>query len=111
MHTYYSGTDPAFMTSDPNTFMFYDHMRWAGQNGFKTFDFGRSKKGTGPFEFKRHWGTEVRELPYEVVLVRKKEVPNYSPTNRSFGPAIQLWRNVPLVVARAIGPRLIRLFP
>jgi FemAB-related protein (PEP-CTERM system-associated) len=111
MHTYYSGTDPDFMTSDPNTFMFYDHMRWAGQNGFKTFEFGRSKKGTGPFEFKRHWGTEMRELPYEVVLVRKKEVPNYSPTNKNFELAINLWRNVPLVVARAVGPRLLRLFP
>jgi len=111
MHCYYAGADQDYNTVRPNTFMYYDHLRWAGQHGFKTFEFGRSKKGTGPFEFKRHWGTEMHELPYEVLLVRKKEVPNYSPTNKNFGLAIRVWRNLPPVVARAIGPRLIRLFP
>jgi FemAB-related protein (PEP-CTERM system-associated) len=111
MHTYYAGADQDFNAVAPNTFMYYDHLRWAGQNGLKTFEFGRSKKGTGPFEFKRHWGTDMHELPYEILLVRKKEVPNYTPANKNFGLAIQVWRNLPPVVARTLGPRLIRLFP
>jgi FemAB-related protein (PEP-CTERM system-associated) len=111
MHTYYAGADQAFNAIAPNTYMYYDHLRWAGQNGYTTFEFGRSKKGTGPFEFKRHWGTEIRELPYEILLVRKKEVPNYSPTNKKFDLAIQVWKNLPPIVANAVGPRLLRLFP
>jgi len=111
MHTYYAGADQAYNTVAPNTFMYYEHLRWGGQHGFKTFEFGRSKKGTGPFEFKRHWGTEMCELPYEVILVRKKELPNYSPTNKNFGLAIRLWRNLPPMIAKTVGPRLIRLFP
>jgi FemAB-related protein (PEP-CTERM system-associated) len=70
MHTYYAASDPAYKDLAPNTYMYFDHLRWAGQNGYRVFDFGRCKRDTGVFEFKRHWATEMRELPYEVVLVK-----------------------------------------
>jgi hypothetical protein len=91
--------------------MYFDHLRWAGANGFTLFDFGRCKRGTGVFEFKRHWNTTMHELPYEVVLIRRKEVPNFSPTNPRFEAAIRLWRLLPLWITRLIGPKVIRLFP
>ena len=111
MHTYYAAADPAFSALAPNTYMYFDHLRWAGQNGYKIFEFGRSKKGTGPFEFKTHWGTEMRELPYNIILVRGQRVPNYSPTNNKFSLAINLWRHLPMPVTRLLGPSLIRMFP
>jgi FemAB-related protein (PEP-CTERM system-associated) len=111
MHTYYAAADPEFSALAPNTYMYFDHLRWAGQNGYEIFEFGRSKKGTGPFEFKTHWGTEMRELPYNMVLVRGTQVPNYSPTNSKFSLAIDLWRRLPLPVTRVLGPKLIRMFP
>jgi len=111
MHIYYAAADPAFSGLAPNTFMYFDSLRWAGQNGYKEFEFGRSKKGTGPFEFKTHWGTEMRELPYNIILVRGQEVPNYSQTNSKFTLATNLWKKLPMPVARVLGPRLIGLFP
>lgn len=111
MHTYYGATEPRFKSTDVNTYMYFDSLRWAGQNGYRTFDFGRSKRGTGPFDFKRHWNTIMRELPYEVILVRRKDLPNFSPANPRFDLAIRLWRKLPLAVTQAIGPSLIRLFP
>jgi len=77
----------------------------------KLFDFGRSKKGTGVFEFKRHWNTTLRELPYETILIRRKSLPNFSPANPKFDLAIRVWRKMPLPITRLLGPRLIRLFP
>src|SRR5579862_1292002 len=109
MHTYYAAADPAQAALAPNTFMYFDHLRWAGQNGFKEFEFGRSKKGTGPYEFKTHWGNEMRDLPYNIVLVRGQEVPNYTQQNRKFTLATNLWKHVPMPVARVLGPHLITL--
>jgi len=111
MHTYYAASDPAFLAQAPNNYMYFDFLRWAGQNGYAEFDFGRSKKETGTFEFKRHWGTVMRELPYEVLLVRRKDPPNFSPKNPKFELAIKIWQHLPLELTRLLGPRLIRLFP
>jgi FemAB-related protein (PEP-CTERM system-associated) len=111
MHIYYAAADAEYNHLSPNTFMYFDHLRWAGAHGLKTFDFGRCKRNTGVFEFKRHWNTTMRELPYEVVLIKRKELPNFSPVNSKFQLAIKVWRRVPLWLTRLLGPRLIRLFP
>jgi len=111
MHTYHASADPRFNHLGPNTFMYFDHLRWAGANGYHMFDFGRSKKNTGTFEFKRHWNTTMRELPYEMILVKRKELPNFSPANPRFEAAIAIWKRLPLAVTRVLGPYLIRLFP
>jgi FemAB-related protein (PEP-CTERM system-associated) len=111
MHIYYAAADTSFNALGPNTFMYYDHLCWAGKNGYESFDFGRCKRGTGVFEFKRHWNTTLRELPYEVVLIRRKELPNFTPANPRFKLAIKIWQRMPLWLTRIVGPRLIRFFP
>ena len=111
MHTYYAASDPQYLSLAPNDFMYYDHLRWAGKNGYQTFDFGRSKLGSGTIEYKRYWGTTMRELPYEVLLINRKEVPNFSPQNPKFERAIKIWQKLPLPVTRALGPHFVRLFP
>jgi len=111
MHTYYAASDPEYLHLVPNDYMYYEHLRWAGKNGYKTFDFGRSKVGTGTADYKRHWGATSRELPYEILLINRKEMPNYSPQNPKFEMAIKIWKRLPLAVTRALGPRMVRLFP
>lgn len=111
MHIYYAASDTRFNALGPNTYMYFDHLCWAGENGFQTFDFGRCKRDTGVFEFKRHWNTTMRELPYEIVLLNRKQLPNFSPANPKFKTAIQLWQKVPLRTTRYLGPHLIKFFP
>ena len=111
MHTYHAAADTRFNALGPNTFMYFDHLRWAGQQGYRTFDFGRSKRGTGTFDFKGHWNTNMRELPYEIILVKRKEFPNFSPANPRFNLAIQAWRKLPLPVTRALSRFVFPLFP
>jgi FemAB-related protein (PEP-CTERM system-associated) len=109
---YYGASDPAYNEQSPNNFMYFDLMRRAGVEGFKVFDFGRSKKeGSGSFDFKAHWGMEMRELPYEYLLVKRKDLPHFSPSNSGFSLAIQMWQKVPLPITRAIGPWLLKLVP
>lgn len=111
MHTYHAAADSRFNHLAPNTFMYFNHLRQAIQDGLRAFDFGRSKRGTSVFEFKKHWGTTMRELPYEVVLVRRKTLPDFSPANPKFHALIKVWQKLPLPVTRALSPLLLPLFP
>jgi FemAB-related protein (PEP-CTERM system-associated) len=111
MHTYHAAADTRYNALAPNTFLYYDHLRWAGQHGFRQFDFGRSKRNTGPFEFKKHWNTTMRELPYEIVLLKRKGLPNFSPANPRFQPAIRVWQKLPLPVTRVMSRLVLPLFP
>lgn len=109
---YYGGSDPAFNALAPNNYMYFDQMREAGREGCRRFDFGRSKKGVaGSYDFKSHWGMAERELPYEVLLIRQRKLPDLSPANPKFDLPRRLWQKLPPPVARLIGPVLIRLVP
>ena len=109
---YYGASDPVYNAAAPSSFMYFDLMRWSGANGYSVFDFGRSKKSaSGSYDFKAHWGMTEMELPYEVLLVRRKELPQYSPSNPRFKAFIKLWQYVPLPITRAIGPLLVRWVP
>jgi FemAB-related protein (PEP-CTERM system-associated) len=111
MHTYYAASDPDCLALAPNMFLYYDHLLWAAQNGFHTFDFGRSKYETGNLDFKKQWATTVRPLPYEMLLVRRRQLPDFTPRNEKFSLAIQAWRRLPLPLTKIIGPPLVKLFP
>lgn len=109
---YYGCSDPKHNTFAPNNYMYFDLMRWGAQNGFRQFDFGRSKRNVGgAYLFKAHWGMQERTLPYEIASVKCKVIPNHSPTNPRYSVPIRMWKYVPLRVTRAVGPHLVRLVP
>jgi len=111
MHTYYAASLRESWKLNCNDFMYFEHLKWAGQNDYALFDFGRSKVGSGPSEFKKHWGAAMRPLPYEVMLVKRSELPNFSQTNPKFDMAVRVWQKMPLALTRLVGPRLVALFP
>ncbi len=83
-------------------------MRRSADAGVTLFDYGRSKVGTGPYDFKRNWGFEPQPLPYEYRLVRASKVPENNPLNPKYRAFIAAWRRLPLPVANALGPFLAR---
>ena len=108
---YYGGAYGEFYRAGINNFMYWELMRHAAAKGLTRFDFGRSKTGTGAYEFKRGWGMEVRALPYQFYLVRAKEMPNLNPTNPKFELMINLWKRLPLGVTKVIGPMIVKNLP
>ncbi|MGH8258344.1 MAG: GNAT family N-acetyltransferase, partial [Steroidobacteraceae bacterium] len=105
---YYGGSTAAARSLAANDFMYWQVMERARERGMRVFDFGRSKRGTGSFDFKSHWGFEPQPLCYEYHLVRAREVPNLSPTNAKFARLIGLWRRLPLPMTQIIGPPIAR---
>ena len=84
--------------------MYWQVMERARDRGCRLFDYGRSKRGTGSFDFKKYWGFEPEPLYYEYYLVKATEVPNLSPTNPKYDKLIQRWRRLPVGLTRLIGP-------
>jgi len=105
---YYGGGSSAARPVAGNDFMYWAVMEAARERGVKIFDYGRSKRGTGAFEFKEHWGFEPEPLHYEYYLVEAQSLPNLSPTNPKYKRAIELWRRLPLPITQLIGPAAAR---
>jgi len=101
---YYGGGSSAARSVAGNDFMYWAVMDAARERGLRIFDYGRSKRGTGAFEFKEHWGFVPEPLFYEYYLVRAQEMPNLSPTNPKYQKAIALWQRLPLQLTQMIGP-------
>jgi FemAB-related protein (PEP-CTERM system-associated) len=108
---YYGGALTEYYKDSPNNFMYWNLICRSSEEGLRSFDFGRSKRGTGSCTFKSSWSMDVTELPYRYQLVRTKEVPRLSPVDKKFALPIVLWRKLPLSVTKAIGPRLVRWIP
>ncbi len=105
---YYGGGTAQARACKANDFLYWDLMRRACARGLRTFDYGRSKRGTGSHDFKEHWGFKPEPLHYQYYLVRARELPNLSPSNPKYQMFIRAWRRLPLPVSRAVGPFLAR---
>jgi hypothetical protein len=108
---YYGGALRAAFRLAANDFMYWSLMCYGMNAGYKIFDFGRSKIGSGSYDFKRHWGFEATPLPYQFLLIQQSYMPDLSPHNPRFASAIRLWRLIPLAMTQWLGPKLIRYFP
>jgi FemAB-related protein (PEP-CTERM system-associated) len=101
---YYGGSIREYNRLAVNNFMYWMLIKYGCENGYKVYDFGRSKKGTGSFNFKKRWGQVMTDLPYQYFMVRKRSLPDTSPLNPKFSLGIRLWRNLPLPIANTFGP-------
>lgn len=105
---YYGGGTPRAREVAGYDFMYWEVMRRACESGLRIFDFGRSKRDTGSFSFKKNWGFEPQPLYYEYDLVRARTMPDVNPLNPKYRYFIQAWQRLPLSVANQVGPWLSR---
>lgn len=89
----------------------FDHAYWtlmerAVERGCTRFDFGRSKFGTGAFDYKKHWGFEGVALEYQYHLVRASAVPDVNPNNPKYAMFVKNWKRMPLGMTKLVGPFL-----
>ncbi len=96
-----------------NVLLYWNMLRFAIDGGLRVFDFGRSTPGEGTFLFKQQWGAEPKELVWEYWLRdgNRRALPDLSPKNPKFSVAIRAWQRLPVPVATAIGPLIVRHIP
>jgi len=105
---YYAGDDVDARELAANDFKYWELMRRACARGLRTFDYGRSKKGTGSYAFKKNWGFEPQPLHYEYRLLRRESIPQNNPANPKYRAFIALWRRLPIGLATRLGPAIVR---
>ena len=105
---YYAGDDESARHLAANDFKYWELMRRACERGFKLFDYGRSKEGTGPYAFKKNWGFEPQPLHYEYCLYKRDSIPQNNPNNPKYKLFIAAWRRMPIGLANWLGPHIVR---
>jgi FemAB-related protein (PEP-CTERM system-associated) len=105
---YYGGGRVAARALAANDFMYWEVMRRACERGCRLFDFGRSKTGTGAYAFKRNWGFEPTPLCYQFRVAAGHRAPDLNPLNPKFRALIAAWKRLPLPVAGALGPLIVK---
>jgi FemAB-related protein (PEP-CTERM system-associated) len=105
---YYGGGMPAARETAGNDFMYWNLMQAAAARGVRIFDFGRSKLGTGAFDFKKNWGFSPTPLEYEYRLYQATELPDNNPLNPKYQLFIKMWKKMPIGLANFLGPFIVR---
>ena len=104
---YFAGEVDAARETNANDFKYWSLMRHAASRGCTRFDFGRSKAGTGSFQFKKLWGFEPQVLHYEFPYLPAGQVPQNNPMNPKYRAAIETWKRLPRAVVDRVGPLLV----
>jgi FemAB-related protein (PEP-CTERM system-associated) len=105
---YYGGGTAEARRNGANDFLYWEVMRRAALRGYRRFDFGRSKAGTGAFAFKKNWGFSPEWLEYEFHFLGAQKMPDKNPLNPKYSLFIETWKKLPLPIANFIGPWIIR---
>jgi serine/alanine adding enzyme len=93
-----------------NMAMYWHLLSRAIERGQREFDFGRSTVDSTTYKFKAQWGAEPHPAVWQY-YVRRGTAKAMRPDNGKFGLAIRLWKRLPLWLANAIGPMIVRGIP
>jgi FemAB-related protein (PEP-CTERM system-associated) len=108
---YFSGALSEFNFTGCNNYMYYALMCHALTRKSVRFDFGKSRKGSGSFDFKVNMGFEPRTLPFQFIFNTKQEISTFNPSNPKLSLFLTLWARQPLWTSKIAGPILNRFLP
>jgi serine/alanine adding enzyme len=107
----WSSSSYEFASMKPNMFLYWKILCFAGERGFRLFDFGRSSIGSGTHRFKKQWGSQEIPLHWFYWVPEGAALPELNNENPRYQLAIRLWQKLPVSVTKIIGPRIVRCLP
>ncbi len=81
------------------------------EKGFRFFDFGRSTRGAGTYQFKKQWGAEPLQHYWHYWLADGGALPELKPDSPKFRFLIACWQRMPVALSRLIGPHIVKYLP
>lgn len=94
-----------------NMWLYWNCLRYACEQGYRIFDFGRSTVGETTFKFKEQWGAQPVHHYWHYHLTEQNAMPVLNPQNPKFRLAINIWRRLPLSMTRLLGPAISKHLP
>ena len=86
--------------------LYWNFLKYAADNGFKSFDFGRSTLGENTYKFKKQWGAKSIPLSWQYWVKNGDGLPDMDSNNPKFELAIKSWKKLPVGVTKLLGPRI-----
>ena len=108
VYPYWGGGTPVARTLRANDRMYFALMSHARSKGCVTFDFGRSKAGTGAAAFKKNWGFAPVPLAYSRRTAEGADAREVNPLSPRYAAMVRAWTRLPLPVANIVGPLISR---
>lgn len=108
---YFSGSLGEYNFTGANNYMYYALMCHGLTRGCTEFDFGKSRRGSGSFDFKKNMGFEPSTLPFQYIFNTQSELPTFNPSNPKLALFLKAWSMQPLWTSKIIGPLLNRYLP
>jgi lipid II:glycine glycyltransferase (peptidoglycan interpeptide bridge formation enzyme) len=106
LHNPWASSIRSYSKHSPNMMLYWEILKYACQNGYETFDFGRSTPGEGTFRFKEQWGAIPEQL-YWYTYTNKKMLKKQNKSDKSrFEVLIRYWQKLPVHVSAFAGPML-----
>jgi len=90
----------------PNMLLYWEFVKYAADNGFVRFDFGRSTPNEGAYKFKEQWGAQPVPLYWNYINVCGNDIKLNTPDFAGRNTIARLWQRLPLGVANYIGPAI-----
>lgn len=100
-----------YNSSAPNMLLYWNSIRFASENGFAHFDFGRCTPNEGTYRFKEQWGAKPAQLYWHYWTKDNAAMPEINPSNPKYRKAIDLWKKLPVWLTKIIGPGIIKNIP
>lgn len=107
----WASSDRRYGRLAPNMLLYGTILKYACEQGYRCFDFGRSSKDSGTYRFKEQWGAKPVQLHWYYWLRGGGPLPELNPQNPKYAIAIRLWRQLPVSVTNMIGPVIAKYLP
>lgn len=103
---WYSVIDWKHRSLNPNSLLSWSIIEWGVKNGYHKLEFGRTRRGTTIYDFKKDWGGQETYLQEYVFFMnsRKSELPD--PKQLKYEYLSKVWLLIPIPLTRKIGPRI-----
>lgn len=88
----------------PNMLLYWTMLKYACEEGYTYFDFGRSSKSEGTFKFKQQWGAKPQPMHWYRIQLQNSTSKKNPYDKKKYGRFIQIWKNIPVPITRKIGP-------
>jgi FemAB-related protein (PEP-CTERM system-associated) len=94
-----------------NMLLYWEVLKFAIENKYRYFDFGRSSKDSGTYRFKQQWGAKPKPCFWHYWLNNNTEIPSLNPSNPKYKLLISLWKKTPVWITKYIGPGIVKNLP
>jgi len=94
-----------------NMYLYWNMLKYASDQGYREFDFGRSSENSGTYRFKKQWGALPVQLYWHYWLRGQREIPQLNLGSSKYRIAASIWRKLPIRVTNFVGPRIVKNLP